>query len=80
MKPEGKKDELLCITDTGSQTLKNLWLPKEIGWRWGGGLGGWAGNAIILGCDDHCTTMNVIKFAELKKKRKKEVLTFYRKF
>ena len=29
----------------------------------GGGLaGGWEGNAKKLGCDDHCTTINVIKF------------------
>ena len=25
-------------------------------------LGVWDGNAIRLGCDDHCTTINVIKF------------------
>ena len=25
-------DELLCRTDTGSQTLKNLWFPKETVW------------------------------------------------
>ena len=35
------------------------------------GVGGWAGglggNAVILGCDDRCTTINVIKFIELKK-------------
>ena len=26
----------------------------------------WDGNAIKLDCDDHCTTINVIKFIELK--------------
>ena len=34
--------ELLGRTDTDSQTLKNLWFPKETGWeegRWAGGLG-----------------------------------------
>ena len=31
-------NELLCRTDTDSQTLKNVWFPKETGW----GLGGWA--------------------------------------
>uniref|UniRef100_A0A8D0S2V8 DUF1725 domain-containing protein n=1 Tax=Sus scrofa TaxID=9823 RepID=A0A8D0S2V8_PIG len=34
--------ELLCRTDTDSQTLKNLWFPKETGWWVGGctkGLG-----------------------------------------
>ena len=25
------------------------------------------GNAVKLGCDDHCTAINVIKFIELKK-------------
>ena len=24
----------------------------------------WVGNAIKFGCDDHCTTINVIKFTE----------------
>ena len=32
---------LLCRTETDLQTLKNLWFPKEIGWRWGDGLGVW---------------------------------------
>ena len=35
-----------------------------------GGVGGcagvWDGNAIKLGCDDHCTTINVIKFIKNK--------------
>ena len=34
--------ELLSRTDTNSQTLKNLWFPKETGWGkdgWAGGLG-----------------------------------------
>ena len=35
--------------------------------RWGVG---WDGNTIKLGCDDHCTTINVIKFIE--KGRKKD--------
>ena len=30
-------NELLCRTDTDSQSLKNLWFPKETGW--GGGFG-----------------------------------------
>ena len=29
---------------------------------WGGTLGVWDGNAKKLGCDDHRTTVNVIKF------------------
>ena len=28
--------ELLCRTDTDSQTLKNLWSPEEILWEVGG--------------------------------------------
>ena len=28
------------------------------------GLGVWDGNAIKLGWDEHCTTINVIKFIE----------------
>ena len=31
--------KVLCRTDADSQTLKNLWLPKEKVW----GVGGWAG-------------------------------------
>ena len=61
--------ELLCRTDTDTQTLKNLWFPKETGWAWGDGLGVWDGNSIKLGCDDHCTTINVINsVSDLKKK------------
>ena len=29
-------NELLCRTDTDSQTLKNLWFPNETGWGVGG--------------------------------------------
>ena len=29
-------NELLCRTDTDSQTLKNLWFPNETGWGGGG--------------------------------------------
>jgi len=38
--------------DTDSQTLKNLWFPKETGWGWGNALRIWEGNARKLGCDD----------------------------
>ena len=34
------QNELLCRTDTDSQTLKNLWFPKETVW---GEVGGCAG-------------------------------------
>ena len=33
-----------------------------------GWAGGWDGNFIKLGCDDHCTNINLIKFIELKKR------------
>ena len=36
---------------------------------WGDKLGIWDGNAIKLGCDEHCITINVIKFTKLKKKQ-----------
>ena len=44
--------------------------PKETGWGVGEWAGVWDGNAIKLGCDDRCTTINIIKFNELKKKKK----------
>ena len=34
--PKKGHNELLCRTDTDSQTLKNLWFPKERGWGVGG--------------------------------------------
>ena len=58
-------NELLCRTDTESQTLKKLWFPKETEFGgWEDALGLWDGNAIKLDCDDHSTTINVIKFIE----------------
>ena len=54
-------NELLCRADTNSQTLENLWFPKETSWRVGGmGWGLWGRNATKLCCDDRCTTINVI--------------------
>ena len=56
----------LCRTDNDSQTLKNLMVSKGDTLRGGrNGLGVWDGNAIKLSCDDHCKTINVIKFIEL---------------
>ena len=58
-------NELVCQTDTDSQTLKNLWFPKETCWGWGrDGLEVCDGNAVTLGCDDHCTTTKIRKFSE----------------
>ena len=34
------------------------------------GLGVWDGNVVKLGCDDGCTTINIIQFIELKKLKK----------
>ena len=62
--------ELLCRTDTDSQTLKNLWFPNETGWGWRDVLGVWDGNAIKVGCDDRYTTANVIKFIKKREKNK----------
>ena len=61
-----RHNELLCRTDTNSETLKKLWFPNEIGWGGGGGdaLGIWDGNAVKFGCDDCCTTITVIKIFE----------------
>ena len=47
-----------------THTLKNSWFPNETVWGWGDALRVWDGNAIKLGCDDHCTVVNVIKFTE----------------
>ena len=69
---ESKKkghNELHCRTDTDLQTLKSLWFPNETGWG-GDELGVWDGNAIKLGCDDCCTTINVIKLSNFFKKFK----------
>ena len=35
-----------------------------------GGLGVWNGSVLKLGCDDGCTTKNVIKFIELLRTKK----------
>ena len=65
--------ELLCRTDTDSQTLKNLWLPKETGWIKEGWAGGLDVNVLKLGCDDGCTAINIFKFTELLKKLKNKL-------
>ena len=56
-------NRLLCRNDTNTD-LEKLWFPSETGWGWGNALGVCDGNAIKLGCNDHCTTINVIKFIE----------------
>ena len=34
---------------------------RQVG-GWGDALRVWNGNAIKFGCDDHCATINIIKF------------------
>ena len=65
-------NELLCRTDTDSQTLKNLWFPKERGRGVGNALGVWDGNLIKLDCDDHCPTTNVMN--SLSNRRSKQTI------
>ena len=43
-------------------------LPKETGCGGRIGLGVWDGNVVKSGCDDGCTTINIIKFIVFFKK------------
>ena len=45
-------------------------LPKETGCGGRIGLGVWDGNVVKSGCDDGCTTINIIKFIDFKNKNK----------
>ena len=59
---------LLTEKETDSQILKmNLQFTKGACGRACGWAGVWDENAIKLSCDDGCTTINIIKFTELKK-------------
>ena len=42
---------------------------RQVG-GWEGALRVWDGNAIKFGCDDCCTSINVIKFINFKKGKK----------
>ena len=64
----------LCRTDTESQTLKKLLVTEGNMFVGRDGLGVRDGNAIQLGFNDPCTTINVIKCIELKKENNKCVL------
>ena len=46
----------------------DFWVIRLLYMGLGDGLGVCDGNAAKLGCDDCCTTKNVIKFNEFKKK------------
>ena len=59
-------NELLCRTYTDSDFVK-LMVTK--GDRLRDGMGIQDGNAIKLGCDDDCTTINVIKLIEFSKSK-----------
>ena len=52
-------NDLLCSTDTDSQTLKNLRFPNKTGWRVGGCTEGLGWKCVKFGCDDCCTPINV---------------------
>ena len=52
---------LFTKDETDSQTLKNLRFPNETGWGDRDALGVWDGNVVKLGCDDGCTTINIIR-------------------
>ena len=60
-------NDLLCRTDTNSQTLKNFWFSNDTGGGWEDALGVWNGNAIKLDRDNHCMTINVINSLSNKK-------------
>ena len=61
------QNQLLCRTDTDSQTLKNVWSPKATVSGVERCVGVWDGNPIKLDCDDHCTTTNAINSLSNKK-------------
>ena len=71
-------NELICRTETHSQTLKtNLRLPKGqagSGEEW---IGVWDGNVLKLDCDEGCTTINIRKFIELKNKNVNKIEYIY---
>ena len=54
------QNELLCRTDTDSQTLKTYGFQRREFGGWEDVLGLWDGNPIKLDCGDHCTTINVM--------------------
>jgi len=42
---------------------------------WGDALGLWNGNPVKLGCDDHCTAINVINSLSNKKRQKNKLFS-----
>ena len=61
-------EEFICRTETDSDFEKlNDYQRGQVVAR--DGLGVWDGNFLNLGCDDGCTTINIIKFTEFLKSR-----------
>ena len=56
-------NEIICRTETDSQTLKTYgYQRRQVGGE--GWAGSWGWKYCKMGCDDCCTTINVIKFIE----------------
>ena len=59
---ESKKEHNeLCTTEDFEKLMVSKW--DKLG-GWGDALKIWDGNAVKFGCDNRCTTINVIKFIE----------------
>ena len=71
-----KYKELLCRTETDSQTEK-LMVIKGDRLMVRDGLGDWDGNVAKLGCDEGSITINIIKFIELNNNKKKAMQSGY---
>ena len=62
-------NELICRIETEHRLCKTYGYERRqvagggMGWRF------WNGNVVKFGCDDGCTTINIIKFIELKKNK-----------
>ena len=52
--------EFICRTETDTQTLRNLWIPKGTGLRGRNGLQVWDGIVLKSCRDDGYTTINEI--------------------
>ena len=58
-------NELLCRTESDSQTLKKLMVIKGDGGGGKDGPGVWDGNGNVFkpGCEDGCATINILKLS-----------------
>ena len=72
-----KKDRLNFFAE--QMLTHRLWktysFQRRQFWRWGDVLEVWDGNDVKLGCDNHCTTINVIHWVI--KKLKKDTMNFF---